>query len=79
MPDLRAALGWAVDRHLDDVIDGIATLAVPMGTRGSYEMSGWFYDLRHDLPDRPPVQEAAMATPSTAKATTPRHVVWPTG
>ncbi len=59
MPDLRAALGWAVERHLDDVIDAIADLALPLGTRGSYEVCGWFYDLRHALPDRPRVQEAA--------------------
>ena len=60
MPDLRAALGWAVDRHLDDVIDDVATLAVPMNARGSYEMGGWCYELRHDFPDRPAVQAAAM-------------------
>lgn len=60
MPDLRAALGWAVDRRLDDVIDDIGALAVPMASRGLYEMSGWFYELRHDLPDRPAVQAAAM-------------------
>ena len=60
MPDLRAALGWAVDRHLDDVIDEVAALAVPMNTRGSYEMGGWCYELRHDFADRPAVQAAAM-------------------
>ncbi len=68
MPELRAALGWAVERHLDDVIDAIAALAVPMGMRGSYEMDGWFYDLRHDLPDRPAVQTAAMRHALHAKA-----------
>ena len=60
MPDLRAALGWAVERHLDDVMDAIAALAVPVGNKGSYEVCGWFYDLRHDQPDRPGVKEAAM-------------------
>ena len=54
--DLRAALGWAVDQHLDDVIDAIAALAPVMAVRGSYEMGGWCYDLRDDLPDRPQVQ-----------------------
>ncbi len=68
MPDLRAALGWAVERHLDDVIDDIAALAVPMGMRGSYEMDGWFFDLRHDLPDYPAVQTAAMRHALHAKA-----------
>ena len=58
--DLRAALGWAVDQHLDDVIDAIAPLAGLMSVRGSYEMSGWFYELRDDLHDRVPVQEAAI-------------------
>jgi len=60
LPDLRAALGWAVERHLADMIDAIATLAVPVGNRGSHEVGGWFFDLRHDLPDRACVQEAAM-------------------
>ena len=32
--DLRAALGWAVDQHLDDVIDGIAALARLMAVQG---------------------------------------------
>ena len=58
--DLRAALGWAVDQHLDDVIDAIAPLAGLMALRGSYEMSGWFYELRDDLHDRVPVQETAI-------------------
>lgn len=60
MPDLRAALGWAVDHHLDDVIDSIAALASLMSFRGSHEVEGWFYDLRHDLPEHRLVQEAAM-------------------
>ena len=60
LPDFRAALGWAVEHDLDDVIDGIATLAVRVGNRGSNEVNGWFYDLRHDVPDRSAVQEAAM-------------------
>ncbi len=68
MPELRAALGWAVERHLDDVIDDIAALAVPVGVKSSYEMIGWFYDLRHDLPDRPAVQTAAMRHALHAKA-----------
>ena len=32
--DLRAALGWAVDQHLDDVIDAIAALAPVMAVEG---------------------------------------------
>jgi hypothetical protein len=68
MPELRAALGWAVERHLDDVIDDIAVLAVPVGAKSSYEMIGWFYDLRHDLLDRPAVQTAAMVHALHAKA-----------
>ena len=32
--DLRAALGWAVDQHLDDVIDAIAALALVMAVQG---------------------------------------------
>lgn len=59
MPDLRAALGWAVEHHLDDVIDGIASLAERMAVRGSNELVGWFYDLRHDLVDDPLVQDLA--------------------
>ena len=79
--DLRAALGWAVDRHLDDVIDGIAALAVPMVMRGFYEMTGWFYDLRDDLPDQPSVQAAAMQLRVvTAKATyAEARRLWRTG
>jgi hypothetical protein len=68
MPELRAALGWAVERHLDDVIDDIAALAVPVGAKSSYEMIGWFYDLRHDLLDRPAAQTAAMVHALHAKA-----------
>lgn len=58
--DLRAALDWAVDQHLGDVIDAVAKLAALMPVRGVYEMSGWFYELRNDLHDRVPVQEAAI-------------------
>ena len=66
--DLRAALGWAVAQHLNDVIDAIAALAVVTGTRGSFEMGGWCYDLRDDLPERPAVQEAALAYAVNSKA-----------
>jgi predicted ATPase len=57
--DLRAALGWAVDQYLDEVIDAVAALAPVMGVRGSYEIRGWCFDLRDDLHDQPRVQAAA--------------------
>ena len=57
--DLRAALGWAVEQHLEDVIDDIADVAHVMAMRGIYEMSSWCYDLRDDLSDNPRIQGVA--------------------
>ena len=58
--DLRSALGWAVERRLDTVIDHVAAFAVVVGSRGDHEMSSWFYDLRDELPDNLRVQGAAV-------------------
>ena len=57
--DLRAALGWAVEQHLDAVIDDIAGVALAMTVRGAYEMSSWCYDLRDALPENARVQAVA--------------------
>jgi predicted ATPase/class 3 adenylate cyclase len=57
--DLRAALGWAVEQHLEAVIDDIADLALVMAVRGAYEMSSWCHDLRDDLPENARVQAVA--------------------
>lgn len=59
VPDARAALGWAVEQHLHDVVEDIAELAFLSAARGYYEMARWCFDLRDDLVDLMSVQSAA--------------------
>jgi len=59
VPDARAALGWAVEQHLHDVVEDIAALAFISAVRGYYEMSRWCFDLRDELHDLMCLQSAA--------------------
>jgi hypothetical protein len=58
-PDLRAALVWSADQHVDAVIEPIAALAPVLMGRGANEMSGWCFDLRDELADNLAVQSTA--------------------
>jgi predicted ATPase/class 3 adenylate cyclase len=58
--DVRAALVWAADQGLDEVLDGIVGLSGPMLWRGSYDVNRWCYELRDDVPAHARIQVAAM-------------------